>query len=335
MKIAIHYRKGLFSERWIAYCEEQRIPYKIVDCYDTDIINQLEDCDVLMWHYMAKDCIDPLFAKQLLFSLEQSGKKVFPNFNTSWHFDDKVGQKYLLESIGAPLVPTYVFYTKETALQWIENTTFPKVFKLRGGATSANVRLIANKNKAKRIINKAFGNGFSQFNGKEYFKEQRRKHKEGKVSFIAVVKSLVRSIIGVKYAKVLHKEKGYVYFQDFIPNNNYDIRVIVIKNRAFGIKRLNREGDFRASGSGNIIYDKNEIPEACVKIAFEVSKKANVQCIGYDFVFDKNNDPLLLEMSYGFVVDGYNPCPGYWDENMTWHEGKFNPQSWMVENLIK
>ena len=333
MKIAIHYRKRLFTDRWIAFCEEQKILYKIVNCYDTDIISQLEDCDVLMWHHTPKDPKDPLFAKQLLFSLEQSGKKVFPNFYTGWHFDDKVGQKYLLESIGAPLVPTYVFYSKESALHWIKKTTFPKVFKLRGGSTSANVRLITNENIARQIINKAFGKGFSQFNRIDYFKEQLRKYVEGKVDFIAVLKGIARLIIGNKYAK-LQRERGYVYFQDFISHNDHDIRVIVIGSRAFGIKRLNRKGDFRASGSGNIIYDRNVIPEECVKIAFEVNRKLNAQCLGYDFVFD-GNKPLLLEISYGFVAEAYDPCPGYWDESMTWHEGKFNPQEWMVENLSK
>ena len=73
---------------------------------------------------------------------------VFPNFNTAWHFDDKVGQKYLLEAIDAPLVPSYVFYSKEMALKWLEQTQFPKVFKLRGGAGSANVKLVQDEKRS-------------------------------------------------------------------------------------------------------------------------------------------------------------------------------------------
>ena len=113
MKIAICYNKNSFAERWIDYCKEKNIFYKIVDCYNSNIIEELEDCDALMWHHHHAIHKDILFAKQLLYSIECSGKKVFPNFNTCWHFDDKVGQKYLLESIKAPLVPSYVFYTKK------------------------------------------------------------------------------------------------------------------------------------------------------------------------------------------------------------------------------
>ena len=80
-----------------------------------------------MWHYHQAEPSDIVMAKSLLFSVEQSGKKVFPDFNTAWHLDDKVGQKYLLEALGIDLVKTYVFYDKKTVLDWIQKTTFPKV----------------------------------------------------------------------------------------------------------------------------------------------------------------------------------------------------------------
>ncbi len=116
MKIGIHPAKDSFSERWIAYCESQGIGYKLVDCYRNDIIQQLSDCDALMWHFNHKSPKASKFAKQLLFSVQATGKKVFPDFNTVWHFDDKVGQKYLLEAIQAPLAPAYVFFNKLKAL---------------------------------------------------------------------------------------------------------------------------------------------------------------------------------------------------------------------------
>lgn len=36
-----------------------------------------------------------------------------------------------------------------------------------------------------------------------------------------------------------------------------------------------------------------------------------------------------------FDAGGDDQCPGYWTSDMQWHEGKFNPQEWMVANLIK
>lgn len=335
MKIAIHHRPDSFSERWIEYCKKEQIDYKIVNCYDSDIIAQLKDCEALMWHHHHANFKDVLIAKKILFALEHAGVKIFPDFRTSWHFDDKVAQKYLLEAIGAPLAPSYVFYDKKEALLWAKNTTYPKVFKLKGGAGSANVKLVRTKADCVKLINKAFGCGFSQFDQWGYFKERFNKWRTGKDTLLGVTKGFARLFIPTDYAKMQAREKGYAYFQEFIPNNKFDIRIVVVGDKAFAVKRMVRENDFRASGSSNPVYDKEQISIACVKIAFKLNKKLKSQSIGYDFVFEKNGEPLIVEIGYGFAIEFYDPCPGYWDSNLNWYEGQFNPQEWMVENLIK
>lgn len=334
MKIALHKGSNDFSDYWIKYCDNNDIPYKLVNAYDNNIVEQIEDCNAFMWHHYHDDYRDLLFAKQLLYSLQKKGLKVFPNFDTTWHFDDKVGQKYLLEAIGAPLVPSYVFYTKKEALEWVNRTEFPKVFKLRGGAGSANVKLAKNKNQAIKFVNKAFRKGFTQFDRFGYLKERYSKWRQGKDTFIGVCKGFARLFISTEFSKMHHREKGYVYFQDFIPNNSFDIRVVVVGDKAFALKRLVRKGDFRASGGGNIVYDKNQIDERCVKIAFEVNNKINSQSIAYDFIFDENKIPLIVEISYGYYAPAYDKCEGYWDRNLMWHKGEnFDFCGWMVETV--
>lgn len=328
---------GSFSDGWIRYCNDNGIDYKIVNAYESDIIEQVADCDAFMWHHHHGNYIDVLFAKQLLYSLQRVGKKVFPDFNTGWHFDDKVGQKYLLEAVGAPIVPSYVFYTEKDALNWIENTSFPKVFKLRGGAGSSNVKLVKTKNYAKKIVKKAFGKGFPQFGRTDYLKERYKKWKNGKDSFLGVCKGFYRLFFPPEYSKMHGREKGYVYFQEFIKDNKFDIRVVVIgNNKAFGLKRMVRKNDFRASGSGDIIYDKSGIDERCVRVSFDIAKKLGTQSLALDFIFDEGNNPLIVEISYGYSIKAYYKCEGYWTDDMIWHEGNgFDIEGWMVENLIK
>ena len=127
-------------------------------------------------------------------------------------------------------------------------------------------------------IKKSFKQGFKQFNPKTYFLERWNKYKDGKIGIKGIIYALYRFTIPPQFSKMAGKEKGYVYFQDFIPNNSYDIRIIVIGDKAFAIKRIIRDGDFRASGSGNIVYKRSEINERCIKIAFEIITKfkANV-----------------------------------------------------------
>lgn len=331
MKLAIHKSNWGFSRDWIAYCEENNIPHKVVDCYRTDIVEQVRDCDVLLWHHHHSLAKDKLFAQQLLFSLEQSGKKVFPDFNTGWHFDDKLGQKYLLEAINAPLVHTDVFYSKHDAMAWANNTSFPKVFKLRGGAGSSNVKLIRTKSDAVKVIDKAFGPGFASYDKWGNFKEVIRKNKLGKSSVRELMKSIRRMFVSTEFARVHGPQKGYVLFQEFIPNNKFDIRVVVIGDKAFAIKRMVRTNDFRASGSGFIRFDKEEIDLRCITISFDVAKELKTQCVAYDYVFDDANNPLIVEINYGFAHEAYFECPGYWDENLQWHDGKFNSAHFIVD----
>jgi hypothetical protein len=162
-----------------------------------------------------------------------------------------------------------------------------------------------------------------------------KKYRAGKSSITEVMKSFARVVIPTNFSKMSGRERGYVYFQDFVPNNNFDIRIIVIDGKAFGLKRFVRANDFRASGSGNFDYAREEFDERCIRISFETTSKLKLQCAAYDFVFDEKNEPLLVEVSYGFASAGYDACPGYWDEDLSWHEGKFNPQGWMVESVLK
>lgn len=334
MKIAIHSSPNSFSDRWIEYCKLKGIDYKIVDCYASDIVGQLSDCNALMWHFHHEDYRDALFAKQLLFAVELSGKKVFPDIRTCWHFDDKVAQKYLLESIDAPFVPSYVFYNKTDALKWIKSATFPKVFKLRGGGASRNVKLVDTRRYAERLVNIAFGRGFSQSDRIGYLKEKWRQYVDLKKDFSVVIKAFGRLFIPNEFNRMYHKEKGYVFFQDFIPNNQFDIRVIVIDKKAFALKRMVRKNDFRASGSGVIRYEKDNFSDEIIRLAFKLADQLQSDSTAFDFVLNKNSSPLLVEISYGFSIDAYDYCVGYWDTDLNFYEGAFNPQYWMVESLL-
>ena len=337
MKLAIHYETIGFSPRWVKYCEENAIPYKIVNCYDSDIVEQLEDCDGLMWHWNQETYKGILFARQLTLSLELKGKKVFPNVNTGWHHDDKVGQKYLFECIGAPLVKSHVFYSKKDAEAWLETATFPKVFKLRGGAGSLNVKLAGTKEKAQEFINQAFGKGFLQINRWDRLKDRfwvlRRDRNFAALKF--VVKGIGRLFIPTELAKFSQRERGYVYFQDFLPGNTYDTRLVVIGDRCFGVRRYNRKNDFRASGSGIKAYEKELFNPRCIRIAFDTTKRLGSQSAAYDFIWD-GDIPKIVEVSYCFITGAfYDDCPGYWDSNLIWHDKGVNPQYFMVEDFLK
>lgn len=334
-KIGIYARPGSFSDRWIEYCQQKNIPYKTVNCHSSDIIEELADCSFLMWNWSQTYAEDMLIARGLIKAVESMGIRVFPNSETCWHFDDKVTQKYLMEALKIPMVKSYVFLDRTEALEWARKTEYPKVFKLRGGAGSSNVFLVNDINKAEKLINKAFSTGFPPVSRWNALSERWWRFKRDKtfVSFFNISRGIFRVLVKNPILKRLPIQKNYAYFQDFIPNNDSDIRVIVVKERAFCIKRMVREGDFRASGSGRNLYDPELIPKSCIRMAFDLASKIKSQSLALDFIFS-DGMPLIVEMSYAFPSHFCLPCPGYWESDMTWVKGNFHPQDFMVDDLI-
>ncbi len=335
MKIAIADRKGSYSDYWIKYCEEHGIPYKSVNPYDTDIVAQVSDCDAFMWHHHAS-YRDALFAKQLLFSLEQAGKVVFPNFRTGWHFDDKLGQKYLFEALGVQAAKSWVFYDKKSAYKWIETADFPKVFKLRGGAGSANVRLARTKKQAKAFVRKAFRRGFASSNHLFSAKTQWQNYKNGKGKFYDVAKYIGLYFFPWLYGgRRMPRQKGYAYFQEFIPNEGFDYRFEISDNKAIAMLRMCRENDFRASGGHDDRFDTSLIPKDAVEFAFECYDMLGVQSVALDIVREKETKDLyLIEVSYCYGLDADEFEHGYWTRDGRHHQEPFNGVYWMIEDVI-
>lgn len=324
-----------FSSRWIEYCQNKNIPYKEVDVYKSDIMQQVNGCEAFMWHWDHESPTDHLFARQLIASLESKGIKVFPDLKTCWHFDDKVGQSYLFEALGISTPKNWVFFDEQEALVWAENVTYPQVSKLRGGAGASNVKLVRSKSQAIKIIKKSFKRGNSPLGKFAILKDNYSKWIKAETALRSLLGAFKMVMKTTKFEKYFPRQIGYVYFQEFIANNDHDIRVIVIgSQKAFALKRNVRKGDFRASGSGCIIYDKNAIPIECVKEAFRVAELIKGQSIAFDFVFDKDNRPLIVEISYGFAQKAYDKCSGYWDKTLQFHEEIIHPQWWMMDLLL-
>lgn len=333
--IGIHDRPGSFSDRWITYCIDKKIPFRIVDCLATDVVHQCEGLNGLLWHWSHADPRAVLVARQIITSLENRGVLVFPNVNTCWHFDDKIAQKYLLEAIHAPLIPTWVFLDQDQAMKWIGETTWPKVFKLRCGAGSLNVRLIRTQIEAKTFCRQAFSRGFPTISG--YFSDMQTRLVKTK-TFAQFWEKVRRApkVILKKFAlrRQMGRQQGYLYSQEFLPGNTFDTRITIVGDRAFGFLRANRVNDFRASGSGSINYEPDKIDMRCIEIAFNVANSLGVQSLAFDFLFDSNNTPMIGEISYCYMSSAVHECKGYWNRLGVWYEGHIWPEEAILEDMI-
>lgn len=110
---------------------------------------------------------------------------------------------------GTPLVPTYMFYDLKEVLRWINRTSFPKVFKLRKGTGSANVKLVHSATAAH-----AFSFGFSPgpHYGQDVLKHYRVTKKHG--DLLKAVKRIPRALATIlNDREMMEVEKEYVHFR--------------------------------------------------------------------------------------------------------------------------
>lgn len=262
-------------------------------------------------------------------------KPVFPNYITRWHHDDKASQYYLCNMHGFPMVDTWIFWDMKDAMDWIQTAPLPLVFKLKSGASSKNVALVETRSLARKLIRRMFSlNGLS-INDLPGKADIRLIDKFGFLRTIRTRLAYIRGRIN-KYGLNPHwvPNKDYVLFQRFLPGNSFDIRVNIIGDRAFVFKRHVRPNDFRASGSGLLDYDISDVDSKCIKIAFDISQTLGFQSMAYDFIFDEQCYPWIVEMCYTFMDLPVYKCPGYYDSYMNWHEGHYWPQYCILQDLL-
>lgn len=335
LMIAIHVETGSYSDRWTGYCKKHDILYRKINCFDSDIIEQCADCNAVLWHIHHADLRARLVAEAIVNALERRGAHVFPNVASSYHYDDKVAQKYLLEAIGAPTVPTWVFVDKADAMRWISSATWPKVFKLRCGAGSSNVRLVRSCAEAIALCRQAFGQGFPAVRG--YMTDIRARLNRARTAGAVRMRLLraPRTLLHIlALRRHLPRERGYAYFQEFLPGNDFDTRIAIIGGRAFGFRRMTRANDFRASGSGSLDYAIESIDTGCVQIAFDVARRIGSQSLAFDFLHAQNGDRKIGEISYCYQAAAVHACPGYWDIAGSWCPGHVWPEEAILEDVM-
>jgi glutathione synthase/RimK-type ligase-like ATP-grasp enzyme len=277
------------------------------------------------------------FARSILNVAEKLGLAVFPSFNENWHFDDKVSETYLLQSINAPIPKSWIFHTKQDLNNWLRSEVeFPVVAKLKSGSGSNNVNLIHDLGQIKKYSNKMFRKGFSPAPKLSFKASSNFKSSKSMQDIKYRIKKIPQFLNTMKLGKELPNEKGYVYFQEYISNPGYDLKVVTVGNKASFVGRKIRKNDFRASGGGDLIYDKSLISNEVLELAFGISEKLGFSCMGYDFIYDnKNNKWVIVEISYGFSHVAQINLGGYWDRDFKWHTRALNAPNEILENIIK
>jgi glutathione synthase/RimK-type ligase-like ATP-grasp enzyme len=323
LRIAVHpdrirLRNGAeqsFSDRWTESLRGAGHEVVSVSSREPGLLDALRTCDGFLWWF------PPVAGprergKQLAFTLAQTMPKlvVFPDWKSAWHFDDKIAQSTLLEAAGLPMPRTHVFWRLEDALAFLDTATFPLVLKLASGFRSTNVTLLRSRGEAERWVRRIFTRGVSDLSSPLRVWKRR--------FFRQVSKEPL--------------EKGRVLLQDFVPDNAFDTRVTVIGHRVFAFRRSNRPNDFRASGSGVLLTNPDEIERDALHLAVRAARTLEMPSLAID-VLRRDGQPVLTEISYYYEGIGPRACPGHWIERdgaLTWVEGPMRTDDALLEMFL-
>lgn len=259
-----------------------------VKLYDVWQENQLDamlydSFDAFIWRAKHNPSIRKLARRYIYFFNQEMQLPTYPDWHSYWHYDDKIAQSMLFQKYDIPSPKTRVFVCKDKALHFAEDAEYPLIFKCAHGAGSSNVGMLKNKKATVAYIKKAFDRGL-----KTNFKDDR--------------------------------QKGYVYFQEFLPNNDGDYRLVCYDDvMAHGFFRNNRAGEPFASGSGKFqIFD---LPESLLDFTTSVNKKLKNSIMSYDLIKGRNDEWVITEMSviYGDLTNQiYNKTPVFQKQANSW-----------------
>lgn len=292
-----------WHEKFRTYMDNYDLNYELVNIDKSDWIDKIGQFDVVVWKPEFMGIKSSQILKEKVFFMQHIMKKrVFPNYETIWHFDSKIAQSYLLKYFKIKTPKTFVSFEYDDVIENAYKFKYPIVVKESNGAGSTGVKLIKDSKKLISYVNYKF---------------------------------LWENLFSRKVNSKLYDRFGQVYIQEFLKGNDSDLRITIIGDKyAYGFWRKNRDNDFRASGSGKIDYVKN-IPTNVIKYCSKISKLNKFDSMAYDILY-KGDEFLIIEISYGYNDKALYNTKGYYeldDEGEVLHytEGNFWPQELWVK----
>lgn len=219
------------------------------------------------------------YVEDIINFLQKQGAIMMPNCDYARAHHNKVYMEMLRSEFDdeeLKTIKTKFFGNAEEALNASEKIEYPAVIKPASGAGSWGVSLAYNASEYKEKV-KNICRGTFYRTGKEWLK-------------IVVKKFLLAAHVReYKFDKFFSK----LIVQTFVPNLNGDYKVLYFADKYYTLKRLNRDNDFRASGSGKLFPVPDEEVEGLLNFAKKVVNQIDFCMIGMDIGFDGEKYHLL------------------------------------------
>lgn len=287
------------------FLRNNSISYSILNIHREGWIEEAGKYDLIVWRPFSDPASMYEQYTKISFIEKNLSIRCHPSSDELWSYEDKVRVYFLLSLHNLPVIPTFISFDEQECLDKLNSFEYPLISKANVGSSSFSVRKLNNRISVKRYIHKAFSSGVST---------------------------------GFPF----YRQKGYVYFQKYVNDAPYDLRIIIIGRKIFGYYRMRPAHDFRASGAG-IQQDAGHLPVEVVKLAFRVKEVMPSTMLAVDFLKSASeNYHQIIETSINIdiLTPGQLWCdgvPGYYtldNEQLEFHPGKLWPQELIMEELI-
>lgn len=228
------------------FLKNNRISYAYYDIHASSWMEDAKAFSVILWRPLSLPWILEEAREKIYFLERCLHKRIYPSLDEIMFYENKVLQHFIMKHHAFPVIDTFISSDYDEVRDWIETAEYPFVSKIRTGSASQGVCLVKGKGQARRCVERIFRAGNATY-------------------------------------WPFQKQKNYVFFQKYVENRGFDLRITVVdENNIFGYFREVPRGDFRASGMQRVI--KKELPKEAVKIALAVAKMLGFTNLSVDFL---------------------------------------------------
>lgn len=262
------------------------------------------------------------YIKDLIYHLSSFDNILVPSYDLLLCHENKGFQELLKKRIGIKSLECKYFDDKDGIK--FDDIRFPVVLKKVDGSNGKNVYLIRSLEELKQKLNK-----FEHLDKLSKLDLYRRKHLRKNKSYEHYPNYSNRKDYD-EYKDYIIKRDNFV-IQEFVPNLEYDYRVLVMYDKFLVTRRLNKENDFRASGAKRYDFTFETDPDL-LNFCRNIFSKFDTPILSMDICKSENNYFLIEYQAIHFGINVVVRSKGYYKfDNEEW---KFFENNNVIEEEI-
>jgi len=281
---------------------ESMLDFRGVECRLFSLASEVPDMENVFVYIHPDHLINRAPNRKMIEDLQNHNSSTFmPSKMELMVYDEKVRQTELYSDY---IPTTRVFTDLNKAISSISKLDFPLISKSNEGAASSNIRFIESSEDALEEAKIVFSDSGLP------------RHDSRNMGLV---------------------QKDYVLWQDFLPGNDNDWRIVLMNMRyAWVLKRYNRTDLPFASGSGIVepITEMNSEINEILNYSLAFASRFSLNFTGIDLVRDGNGELKVLETTTGWGKKAFKSTVFELSEDGSWRKTIFRGKDqWHIAAL--